>query len=218
MASENYRAPSVTQSAELAEQQGVELPPLPASRGFIQWHSPQAVHQAHGFTSTQMQDYARAALAATSKQQVGEVQGDAREAIDARFRSGNSIPVERASVPREEWESLKAALAYRQPGSQVPTLWVSSGQLEEFRNGSASFGARIPARLEKAGLFDTPLYAAPPAQGIGLGQFREAVQAQFWLKVSEARRSSMADLRIKEADAERIRLLAIIDSAEVPRG
>ncbi|MEN1996859.1 hypothetical protein [Stenotrophomonas bentonitica] len=60
----------------LAKQQGVELPPLPASRGFIQWHSPQAVHQAHGFTSTQMQDYARAALVATGKQQVGEVQGD----------------------------------------------------------------------------------------------------------------------------------------------
>jgi len=66
-----------SQPAELAEQQGVELPPLPASRGFIQWHSPQAVNQAHGFTSTQMQDYARAALAATGKQQGGEVQGDA---------------------------------------------------------------------------------------------------------------------------------------------
>lgn len=62
------------QPVELAEQQGVELPPLPASRGFIQWHSPQAVNQAHGFTSTQMQDYARAALAATGKQQGGEVE------------------------------------------------------------------------------------------------------------------------------------------------
>lgn len=62
------------QPAELAEQQGVELPPLPASRGFIQRHSPQAVHQAHGFTSIQMEECARAALAATGKQQVGEVE------------------------------------------------------------------------------------------------------------------------------------------------
>ena len=53
-----------SQPAELAEQQGVELPPLPASRGFIQWHSPQAINQAHGFTANQMQDYARAAFAA----------------------------------------------------------------------------------------------------------------------------------------------------------
>lgn len=60
------------QPAELAEQQGFELPPLPPSRGFIQWHSPQAIHQAHGFTASQMQDYARAALAATGKQQVGD--------------------------------------------------------------------------------------------------------------------------------------------------
>lgn len=30
------------------------------------------------------------------------------ESIDARFRSGNAIPIDRAMVTREEWEELKA--------------------------------------------------------------------------------------------------------------
>ncbi len=62
----------------------------------------------------------------------------------------------------------------RQPVGE-PEIWVSPGQLEEFRNGTSSFGSRIPARVEKGGLFDMPLYAAPPAQAVDLGQFREAV-------------------------------------------
>jgi hypothetical protein len=33
---------------------------------------------------------------------------EALEAIDKYFRSGNSIPVERATIRREEWEALKA--------------------------------------------------------------------------------------------------------------
>lgn len=68
------------------------------------------------------------------------------------------------------------------------------------------------------GKYTKPLYAAPPAQAVDLGQFREAVHAQFFLKVSEARKTSMADVRIAEADAERNRLLAVIDGAEVNRG
>jgi hypothetical protein len=31
-------------------------------------------------------------------------------AIDARFLSGNSVPVERAMVKRDEWETLKLQL------------------------------------------------------------------------------------------------------------
>lgn len=47
-------------------------------------------------------------------------QGDALEAIDARFRSGNQVPVDRAAVPREEWDALKSALAARQPVVREP--------------------------------------------------------------------------------------------------
>jgi hypothetical protein len=35
---------------------------------------------------------------------------EALEAIDKYFRSGNSIPVERATIRREEWEALKAEI------------------------------------------------------------------------------------------------------------
>lgn len=35
---------------------------------------------------------------------------EALEAIDKYFRSGNSIPVERATIRREEWEALKALI------------------------------------------------------------------------------------------------------------
>jgi len=58
--------------AELAEQQGVELPPLPEAieaEFAIPGASPVSV-----YTAAQMQDYAWTALAATSKQQVGEAQ------------------------------------------------------------------------------------------------------------------------------------------------
>lgn len=67
MASENYRAPSVAQSAELAEQQGLELPPLPASSA----HDPHTGEPL--FSESKMRMFANAALAATGKQQVGEV-------------------------------------------------------------------------------------------------------------------------------------------------
>ena len=30
--------------------------------------------------------------------------------IELYYRSGNSVPVERASIPREKWESLKAEI------------------------------------------------------------------------------------------------------------
>ncbi len=45
-----------------------------------------------------------------------------------------------------------------------PVVWVSAEQLEEFRNGTSSFGSRIPARIDKNGLFNMPLYDAPSQQ------------------------------------------------------
>jgi hypothetical protein len=37
------------------------------------------------------------------------------KAIDARFVSGNSVPVERAHIKRDEWIELHAALAHMKP-------------------------------------------------------------------------------------------------------
>ncbi len=68
--------------------------------------------------------------------------------------------------------------AARQPVGE-PVAWVNPGQLEEFRNGTSSFGARIPARIEKGGLFDMPLYTAPPAQAVDLGPSFQAGVAEW---------------------------------------
>lgn len=35
---------------------------------------------------------------------------EAINTIDPRFRSGNSIPVEKATVPQAEWEAVRTAL------------------------------------------------------------------------------------------------------------
>lgn len=57
-----------SQPAELAEQQGVELPPLPEPA-----HESVSECGPDYFDASQMREYARASLAATGKQQVGEV-------------------------------------------------------------------------------------------------------------------------------------------------
>ncbi|GEM_PF-6435230 len=67
----NNAAPDL-QPAELAEQQGVSLPPLPRTHYNACGDGSEPL-----YTAEQMDDYARAALAATGKQQGGEVQGDA---------------------------------------------------------------------------------------------------------------------------------------------
>lgn len=43
---------------------------------------------------------------------------DAIEVVDARFRSGNAIPIDRAWVPRQEWEALKSAIEAALPHVQ----------------------------------------------------------------------------------------------------
>lgn len=61
--------PHLTQPAELAGQQGVELPPLP-DKNVIDTHLPTGV-RIYGYCAEQMREYARAALGATGNQQVG---------------------------------------------------------------------------------------------------------------------------------------------------
>ena len=49
-----------------------------------------------------------------------------RDRIDARFRSGNSVPVERAHITADEWTVLRAALeaAEAARGRDTPVAWV----------------------------------------------------------------------------------------------
>lgn len=60
---------AISPPAELAEQQGVELPPLPRTHYNACGDGSEPL-----YTAEQMEEYARAALAATGKQQVGEIE------------------------------------------------------------------------------------------------------------------------------------------------
>lgn len=60
---------------------------------------------------------------------MNEEQIRAIEAINAYFISGNDIPVERATIKREEWELAKAALASK--AKSVPELIVKVSRFEE---------------------------------------------------------------------------------------
>lgn len=52
---------------------------------------------------------------------MNEEQMKAIQAIDDYFKSGNSVPVSRATIKREEWEMAKAALASQ--AKSVPDGW-----------------------------------------------------------------------------------------------
>lgn len=98
--------------AELAKQQGVAFPPFPRE-----------YYDAFGdgseplYTGKQMQDYARAALAATGKQQVGEAQGDMFWlAVDGE-RMGYSV--EELIDDMCDGEEVEI-----QTAAQLPNFWV----------------------------------------------------------------------------------------------
>lgn len=131
------------QPAELAEQQGVDLPPLPemgvTTTQRCMGNDVYVVPV--GFSKQQMQDYARATLSAAGKQQVGEVQGDARAKFET-WATGRDMQVHRRDVPglkrkgqygnlytEDAWQAWQAALAARQPGAQVP---VSAKDVRQF--------------------------------------------------------------------------------------
>ncbi|HEY8331527.1 MAG TPA: hypothetical protein VIO83_09405 [Pseudomonas sp.] len=144
------------QPAELAEQRGMELPSLPASSA----HDPRTGEPL--FSESKMRTFAKAALAATGKQQVGEesaglpemcrsstnaqgmqvgeVQGDARTQFEAWAHS-ESLSLHKSARDGEyngartisAWLAWQAALAARQPGTQMPALTFSA-----FRNANVS--------------------------------------------------------------------------------
>ncbi len=139
------------QPAELNEVSGNsgELPPLPKGRFITDRYSGTSFLS---YTAEQMQDYARAALAATGKQQVGEVQVDSflgyvrTKAIKA-LREDDEVTGVMVHVD-ELADSVPVYLACRQPVGD-------EDRAEIFRKGWEAGNA---------------------AQGIDLGQFRRAVE------------------------------------------
>ncbi len=117
MASENYRAPSVDQSAELAEQQGADAHTL--------WAMAQLTPGEGIEDGVQRIEEA---LAATGKQQVGEVQGNAL--VGDEMVQAFKAALSRAQLPgkprtyflkdSELPSILREVLAARQPGADEP--------------------------------------------------------------------------------------------------
>ncbi len=75
--------------------------------------------------------------------------------------------------------ALAQHLAARQPVGQEPVLWVSPDVLDAMATHRAqNFPAGGMGLACPAGSATVPLYAAPPAQAVDLGQFR-ALAAKF---------------------------------------
>lgn len=115
------------------------------------------------------------ALAATGKQQVGEVQGDTHtDEMDEIHQIAFEIGGDDEGgyqFTAEDLEQFVRALAARQPGAQEAVAVVGS----DFTLLWAGSGPIAPM-VERHGLKrGSLLYAAPPAQGTDLGQLRSQV-------------------------------------------
>lgn len=248
MAAENYRAPSVAQSAELAEQQGDMSELLAEMRDVEDYFDdvdPNPIHLA-------TVQAAISALAATGKQQVGEVQGDALPPLSAdevAAMAPAGLTWDETGAWAMGYEACrKAALAARQPGAQVPVelacvaetlahgegLWMTCSGCHESNEGvqTGPYSQIMKCNLgngcdECGGIgatWDTTDYqqmadamskslAAPPAQGIDLGQFQALAEfgEKFAMSVERQPHS-----RVIYSQASR--LLALIDQRDAAPG
>ncbi|WP_312237037.1 hypothetical protein [Stenotrophomonas sp.] len=203
------------QPAELTAAQGVELPPLPEAfeaEFAIPGASPVSVYSAE-----QMQDYARDALAATGKQQVGELQGDALDVewLKERISSIHSTVslghqtgphayagedfgrylAEAAGACQQIMRAL-AALAARQPVAQEPVAVVGP-DFNLFWAGSGPIAPLVKCHGIVPGSL---LYAAPPAQGIDLGPGVRAIADERQRQVDAEGYSAESDAEYKAGE------------------
>ncbi|WP_329766004.1 hypothetical protein [Stenotrophomonas geniculata] len=112
--------------------------------------------------------------------------GRIEEAIEFR------VPHDIYAAVHGELAELKAALASRQSVGE-PEIWVSPGQLEELKRRPAGQGSNyLPTRLASEGNFTQPLYAAPPAQAVDLGDFKALYRA--YVRLLESGRDRIRDL------------------------
>jgi len=117
----------------------------------------------------------------TIRMQVGEVQGDANSPLTvyadsyrrmAKMGDGRVLCTD---VAYDIEHNMARTLVARQPGAQEPVAFVSSamlGSLQKVR--SHNWMPEVWALPN--GTDSAPLYAAPPAQGIDLGQLKVEVQ------------------------------------------
>ncbi|WP_220485018.1 DUF4406 domain-containing protein [Stenotrophomonas lacuserhaii] len=136
----------------------------------------------------------QAALAATGKQQVGEVQGDGLAALVADWETRYGV----TDAYRICAGELKDALAARQRVGPNDCACIYYGL------GKAAY------------ICERHRNAAPPAQAVDLGQFRECVELMEWQERGHANPDFPVGDPKKHAEA--LRLLALIDGKAVGNG
>ncbi len=146
----------------LAEQQGAELPPLPASSS----HDPHTGEPL--FTESKMRMFANAALAATGKQQVGNTGcgacGDGCADRPACRVAEESPPAQVGEVQGAPWRDHSAAVDSKAlaTATEIALMW---GQ------DRSQFVSRIQVAVIDAMQWMKGGLLEQPAQGIDLGQF-----------------------------------------------
>lgn len=130
-------------------------------------------------------------LAATGKQQVGEVQGDARAALESAMPYLETLhSIVGGEARTSVWRCIergRLALAARQPGAQEPVVveavatikrdgdgelyvdWLTEGGIHDLPVGDVLLAANSAITNDEG---YGEVYATPPAQGIDLGQLR----------------------------------------------
>jgi hypothetical protein len=162
-------------------------------------------------------------------QQVGEVQGDARAQFEAwakgegwkddqltRYSGGRCATAGEYHNSHLEalWYGWKAALAARQPGAQERAWLIHWSHIPLEAPEATTSASRVdavsaltdPPRIE-------PLYAAPPAQGIDMGQF--IALAKFG---EEFAFSAEKQPHSRVVYSQASRLLALIDQRDAAPG
>lgn len=91
--------------------------------------------------------------------------------------------------------------------------WVSPEQLAALKDRPAGEGGDyLPTRLTRDGLFTQPLYAIPQhAPAIDLGQFRNAVEAEYQIACASHSTGITHSTVLMAAVKKRQRLMALID-------
>jgi hypothetical protein len=91
----------------------------------------------------------------------------ALESLRIKFTSGNSIPVERASVTRAEYEAIHEWLAkIKARDAAVPVAWRADWP--NWRQYHDADDAPLPESWDSPPTTITPLYTAPPAHPVSV--------------------------------------------------
>lgn len=181
--------------------------------------------------SGSLPEMVEALLNLASGQQVGEAQGDALPPMPkCHDRQPDDMPgyMESAldwtrdpdNCEAVEWlmenhAAIRAALAARQPGAQVPLCFITARDADQLRSHDVTL-RHVATYWDRPGDDAVPVYLAPPAQGIDLAPFRPFVQAERTHlsgriercdAIGSADRLKALQAKARECD----RLLALID-------